>query len=188
MENGATLDQVDGEIAALEEERRRLLRKRDRLALLSRVLQEADRRFRDEHQPDVLRRAGAYLSTITGGRYVRLFLDQKGTGLQLGLLRADEPFPRTVSFPLSRGTLDQVYLALRLAIVDRLDANQEPLPLFLDEVFINWDGARRRNALALLEQVSARRQVFFFTCHQWLAEEVLSALPGHQLVLPDPGS
>src|SRR5690606_40715423 len=53
-----------------------------------------------------------------------------------------------------------------------LDANQELLPLFLDEVFVNWDGARRRNALTLLEQVSARRQVFFFTCHRWLAQEV----------------
>ena len=188
LEEQPTLDFVEGEMAALEEERRTVRRERDRLALLIRVLQEADRRFREEHQPDVLRRAGDYIRTITGGRYSRLFVEQGPSGLQAHLREADHPFTRELGAPLSRGTLDQVYVALRLAIVDHLDANQEPLPLFLDEVFVNWDGARRRNALALLEQVSARRQVFFFTCHQWLAEEVLSALPGHQLVLPDPGS
>ena len=42
--------------------------------------------------------------------------------------------------PFSQGIKEQVYFALRLAAIDHLDADEERLPLFLDEVFVNWDG------------------------------------------------
>ena len=51
-------------------------------------------------------------------------------------LRAD--FPQDVDTPLSRGTIQQIYFALRLAMVDLVEGD-EPLPLFLDEMFVNWD-------------------------------------------------
>lgn len=185
LEAQPTLDQVDGELAALEEERERIRRQRDRLVVLARVLQEADRRFRDEHQPDVLRRAGEYLDLITGGRYVRLFLEPTDKGERLTLQERGNPFPYPVEdVPISRGTLDQIYLALRLAVIDHLDADQEPMPLFLDEVFVNWDEGRRERALLLLDQVSGRRQVFLFTCHEWFVEQVTSQLSAQTLVLP----
>src|SRR5690606_4406454 len=53
-----TADAVDGEIATLDEEARALVRERDRRWVLAQLLREADRRFREEHQPDLVRRAG----------------------------------------------------------------------------------------------------------------------------------
>lgn len=73
------LDDIEGEIADLEAERRRVTVKRDRLILLKNLLAEADRRFREEHQPDVLQKAGRYLAGITGGRYDRLFIREDGS-------------------------------------------------------------------------------------------------------------
>src|SRR5690606_3488410 len=97
--------------------------------------------------------AGEYLDLITGGRYVRLFLEPTDKGERLTLQERGNPFPYPVEdVPISRGTLDQIYLALRLAVIDHLDADQEPMPLFLDEVFVNWDEGRRERALLLLDQ------------------------------------
>lgn len=50
----------------------------------------------------------------------------------------------------------------------------ERLPLFLDEVLVNWDGTRLENGLILLKDIAAQRQVFLFTCHQWLIDRLLS--------------
>jgi hypothetical protein len=73
---------------------------------------------------------------------------------------------------LSRGTLEQIYLALRLAFVEHLDPGGDPLPVFLDEVFVNWDGFRLNNGIGLLNEMANERQVFIFTCHDWLVEKL----------------
>jgi uncharacterized protein YhaN len=136
--------------------------------VIAALLREADRRFRDEHQPDVLRRAGCHLSAITGGRYERILVDEAGEGRFL-LEGPGYPGPVPVGTPISTGTREQVYIALRIAILDHLDRRGERLPVFMDEAFVNWDGARRARGLALLEEVSRTRQVFVFTCHAELA-------------------
>jgi uncharacterized protein YhaN len=90
-----------------------------------------------------------------------------------------------VESPLSTGTREQVYLALRLAIVDHLDEGKETLPLLLDEILVNWDPERRQRVLDLLVELSRSRQIFLFTCHPHLAEEVARA-GGRVIELPAP--
>lgn len=169
---GETADRTSGRIGQVEERIRDAKRRRDRAFLLGRLVQEADRRFRDENQPELLRRAGEHMRAVTGGRYDQIELaDERGGGsFQLG--GPTEATPRAVDGSVSQGTREQVYLALRLAIVDHLDAGEESLPLFMDEVLVNWDAVRRDRALDLLEQVSKTRQVFFFTCHPAMAAEL----------------
>lgn len=164
------IDDLAGAIQQLQAERKTVEVKRDRLVFLKELLREADRRFREEHQPDVLQKAGHYLEMITDGRYDRLFVQDDGSGLMVRgnyahqLLRAD--------FPLSRGTLEQIYLALRLALAEHLDAGREAVPLFLDEVLVNWDGVRLEKGLGLLQNLAGQRQVFLFTCHDWLVKKM----------------
>jgi uncharacterized protein YhaN len=165
LAGGETLDRLDGEVEVLQEEQRRLERERDRRHVLARLLREADRRFREEHQPELIRRAGEHLDAITGGRYARVLLAD-GTGELSFRVRSDDaPRPVPVEDPLSTGTREQVYLALRLAAVDQLDKDGERLPLFLDETLVNWDPERRERGLKLLAQIAQERQVFVFTCH-----------------------
>jgi uncharacterized protein YhaN len=169
---GETLDRIDGEIEVLGEELRRLERERDRRHVLARLLREADRRFREEHQPELVRRAGEHLEVITGGRYGRVLLSD-GTGELAFRVRSEEaPHPVPVEDPLSTGTREQVYLALRLAAVDQLDKEGERLPLFLDETLVNWDPQRRDRGLGLLARIAKGRQVFVFTCHPEAAERL----------------
>ena len=182
---GETLDRVDGEIQVLEEEVRRLERERDRRWVLARLIREADRRFREEHQPELVRRAGEHLATITGGRYARVLLSE---GTEQGPFRVRGPdgrLPVDVAEPLSTATREQIWLALRLAAVDHLDRDGERLPLFLDETLVNWDPARRERGIALLARLAAERQLFVFTCHPDVAER-LRAQGARVIVLDKP--
>jgi uncharacterized protein YhaN len=167
-----TVDAVDSEIAALRETEVSLARERDRKWVLARILREADRRFREEHQPDLLRRAGTYLAHLTGGRYERLIVDETDNGHLFHLVGPGLPAPVALASPVSTGTLEQAYLSLRLAIVDHLDRSGERLPLFVDEVFVNWDGERRARGIEVLASIAAKRQVFVFTCHPGVADEL----------------
>lgn len=177
--------ELDGEIERLREELQQARRRRDRLALLESILRRADTEFRREHQPDVLKRAGRYLRDITQGRYGGLQMMPDDNGEEhLAVVHGDGPAWRFVDEPLSGGTLDQIYLAFRLAVVDHLDEGYERLPLFLDEVFVNWDRDRGGRAADLLAKVGQKRQVFVLTCHPGWAERVRQATGGALLELP----
>lgn len=167
-----TVDSVDSEIDSLKEEAERLTAERDRKWLLARLVREADRRFREEHQPDLLRRASEYLKRLTDGRYDRLIVDEEGDGALFQLMGPALPAPVGLARPISTGTLEQAYLGLRLAIVDHLDHGAERLPLFLDEAFVNWDEERRERGLEVVAEVARSRQVFAFTCHPHMAEHL----------------
>lgn len=162
--------QIEGEIASLRDRLDEIFVERDRWALLARVVAIAEKQFRDKHQPDVLKQASAFLGVITDGRYVKIDYNEETKGL--GVLGADSLEVWKVDAPLSRGIRDQIYLCLRLALVEHLDAGVETLPVFLDEVLVNWDTRRRKNGYALLKEFTKARQVLLFTCHQWLADEL----------------
>lgn len=173
LEGGDTPTEIDGRVAALSDERTRLRRERDRLAMLGSIVDEAERRFKEHHQPDVLERSAAYLSAITDGRYRRLLPAHEGKDGVLSLETA-EGRPVGLDEALSRGTKEQVLLSLRLAAADHMDQGGERLPLFVDEVFVNWDRGRRERGLELLRHLSESRQVFVFTCHAQVSERLAS--------------
>jgi uncharacterized protein YhaN len=177
---------IQGRIAETEAAMAEAERDHDRLRLTESLIREADRRFREAHQPDVLRRAGAYLERVTGGRYPQLDLDEdvlrvRDAGGVLRDVSAD-------SGQLSRGTRDQVFLALRLAVADHLDAGHERLPLLLDEVFVHWDPARQAAGLAGLRDMAGDRQILLFTCHPEFGARMAEVLGTHAIQLEGPTS
>lgn len=166
----------------LEEEVAAATRRHDRLRLLGVLLAEADRAWRADHEPDVLKRAGEHLCAFTGGRYVRLGTDEVGGQRRLEVFDPAGNV-RPVDAPLSRGTRDQVHLALRLALIDHLDEGGERLPLVLDEVLVHWDAERRAQLHAALAEVAKTRQVFVMTCHAPFAREAAEALGVESITL-----
>ena len=67
---------------------------------------------------------------------------------------------------LSAGTLDLMYLAVRLAICELALPEGEPCPLILDDALVNLDETRFQQAIELLKQIAKERQVILFTCRQ----------------------
>ncbi|MBT9259011.1 MAG: AAA family ATPase [Clostridiales bacterium] len=194
---GPTPSLLLGEIQEREEELQRVRRRRDRLFLMQRILEEGKRRFREKYQPETLRLASRYLEAFTQGRYRRLFVDEDDgppgfaddgrvsrQGPQLMVEGDDGVLP--AAFPLSQGTLHQIYLALRLGLLSHLEGGGEPLPLLLDETFVHFDPGRRQAAWEVLKDLSRDRQILYFTCHPSMAAEAeekgaqVMELPGLQ--------
>lgn len=96
-----------------------------------------------------------YVSAFTGGRYDCVRTDESG---RLTVFTDGKEVPPEM---LSRGTLEQFYLAFRIAVGNIVCA-EEPLPIFLDEAFAMYDDDRLKRTLALLEKLG--RQVLIFTC------------------------
>ena len=71
---------------------------------------------------------------------------------------------------LSDGSRDQLYLALRLAALDRYLEEYEPMPLVLDDLLITFDNDRAKAILPELGSLAKRTQIFLFTHHEHLVE------------------
>ncbi len=115
--------------------------------------------------------AGAYLSRITGGRYETLFVDPLTLRIETVPARGDAdetegaaPAPERIKpDAVSQGARDQIYLAMRLALVE-LMSRGEPQPVFLDDPLVHFDPERRARALDLVREFAAKHQVVVFTC------------------------
>lgn len=140
-----------------------------RLRLAAAVLRREIERYRAENQAPLLRRAGDLFTTLTLGRY---------RGLQTDFDREDEPVlvgvregGRKVRVEgMSSGTRDQLYLALRLATLERYLAQAEPLPFIVDDILINFDDDRSAATLKVLADLAKKTQVILFTHHARLKE------------------
>lgn len=97
---------------------------RDQQALLFALVKVSEQRFREQHQPDVVRRASSYLSQITSGRYSRIVMSEDQQAIRIYSPEAGE-FIDPAKSRLSQGTIEQVFLSLRLGLVDHLDPKGE---------------------------------------------------------------
>ncbi len=158
------------------------------LAVCSSVLESVREIYERERQPAALREASEYLRKLTGGRYQRVW-----TPLGHRVLRVDDAQGNNLPVEvLSRGTREQLFLALRLAIVRAYAEQGIRLPLVLDDVLVNFDLDRIKAAATVLRDFAREgHQVFVFTCHEHIADvfKVMQAqvrrLPDNMTVKPE---
>ena len=181
-----TVGDVEGELRAVEAELADVKRERDRLALAAAIVRRAEREVRERYAPAWLQSASRYLEAITNGRYGAIaIIETPGGEPVLEVTRAGEAMPVRVGAPLSRGTLEQIYVAVRLALVDAIDADAR-LPMFLDELFAHWDSSRLDALVRVLGAVEGR-QVVVSTCHAALADRLERSCGARVIELPGPG-
>jgi uncharacterized protein YhaN len=180
------LAQLDGsgDVAMLTEE---LSRKRSLLAVevdrymplvyARHLLNAAVSRFEKENQPEMVATVSRLLSQMTGGKYVTF--DRSGGGKQNVLIRQTDGVEKTPS-QLSTGTREQLYLAIRLAYVLHYCEKNQPLPIIIDDVLVNFDDARTKQTLATLADISQSAQVLFFTCHPHMVALARDVVPDLQ--------
>lgn len=133
------------------------------------LLQWAIDRYRREKQGPLLKRAGQLFATLTSGSFSSLQLEfDEQDHAHLAGLRSDGS--KTDVGGMTSGTVDQLYLALRVASVEDFLERASPLPFVADDLFINFDDERAAAGLAILGQLALKTQVLFFTHHQHLVE------------------
>ena len=147
----ARLEQVEEEL-----ERRR--REYQAISIAMETLQQANAQLQQRFSPQLNRAAGALLSRLTGGKYHALSLDKE---LEASASGERDVLPHSALY-LSKGTVDQIYLAVRLAVCDLCLPDA---PLVLDEALAAFDDVRAKRALELLQKLSAQRQILLFSCH-----------------------
>jgi len=140
-----------------------------RLRLTARLLREAIEQYRSANQSPMLERAGAIFSRLTLGAYREVKVDFNDEDEQV--LKAVRTQGGDVGVSgMSDGTRDQLYLALRVASLERFLAENPPMPFVADDILITFDDARASAALSVLAELSRRTQVIFFTHHQRLVD------------------
>ena len=120
---------------------------------LSAATTELQRRF----APRISKRAQSLCSALTGQRYDRLTLS---SDLSLNASTHEEDTLRPAQHR-SDGTIDQLYLALRLAVAEELTPEA---PLVLDDALVRFDDTRLKAALDILRDMGQNKQVILFTC------------------------
>ena len=119
-------------------------------------------------QPITLADASRHLHRLTCGKYRNVW-----TPLGERQLRIDDEHGHTLRVEqLSRGTREQLFLSIRLAMVEELGRQGTFLPMVLDDVLVNFDEERSQAATEVLRDFAAKgHQVLLFTCHRHLAEQ-----------------
>ena len=147
-----------------------------RLRMAARLLEGQLERYRKANQEPILARAGAFFSRITLGAFcgVEDDLDAAGRPTLFGLRAGGEA---VAVAGMSEGTRDQLYLALRLATLERHWRGPEPLPLIVDDILVGFDDERAGACLELLAEVGAQAQIIVFSHHRRLAEQAASLGP-----------
>ena len=120
---------------------------------LSAATTELQRRF----APRISKRAQELFLRLTGGRYQQITL---GEDLSLSARTENEDTLRSSQWR-SDGTVDQLYLALRLAVAEELTPDA---PLVLDDALVRFDDKRLAVALDILKEAAENKQVIVFTC------------------------
>ncbi|MGD9126316.1 MAG: AAA family ATPase [Planctomycetia bacterium] len=132
------------------------------LALTETTLRSIKSMYEEQRQPETLKEASDYLCRLTNGRYTRIW-----TPFGEDVLRVDDAMGNVLPVDvLSRGTREQLFLALRLALVRSYAERGVTLPLVLDDVLVNFDAPRAKAAADVLNEFTRQgHQVFIFTCH-----------------------
>ncbi|MBV9999506.1 MAG: AAA family ATPase [Verrucomicrobia bacterium] len=148
-----------------------------RLRLACSILRQQIEIYREENQGPVIRRASELFPKLTRHSFASLKtgFDEKDRPVLLGVRPHDE---EVMVAGMSEGTRDQLYLALRLASLERqLEESAEPIPFVADDIFISFDNDRARDAFRVLAELCPKTQVLFFTHHAHLIELAREAVP-----------
>ena len=160
-------NEIEEDLERARERRNALEMELEAAAYAAALIEEIARERRRRLAPGLAAAASSHLNEITAGAYSELLISRD--------LRITIRIPQTSQLStdperrLSKGTMDQIYLALRLALVQQLSKGRESIPMLLDDPFANYDDARLERALALLLRISGTNQILLFTCREDVA-------------------
>jgi len=143
-------------------------------AAAARLASRAIERHRALVQDPLIDRAGALFKLATAEAFAGLGVDYSDDGDPM-LVAKRRDGERVAVSGLSEGTRDQLYLALRLALLER--HTSEPIPFIGDDLLASFDEARTQATLKLFVEAGRARQIILFTHHRHVAD-LARALPG----------
>ena len=151
------LSKIEEELEANKEKKLTLEEKNLSFELAKKVLLDSYEKMKSTVTPKFTQELSKNISKITNGKYQKImFNDEEGIIVEL------EDGNYEPASKLSVGTIDQLYLSLRLSMVEEL--SEEKMPIILDEAFAYYDTQRLENILKYINEKFKEHQVIIFTC------------------------
>ncbi len=150
-------------------------------------------RYERERQPLVVQRASELFSTVTAGAYTRIVTNggaaQRAASRERAIEVIDDAGRRFEATALSAGTIEQLYLCLRLALAETFADQSVSLPFVMDDVLVNFDPQRARAIATAIASAAERHQVFLLTCHPHIVKLMRDVSPhAGEIILPRYGA
>lgn len=145
------------ELESLNEQREELLELESAINIARSALETAYNQMKDQITPKFTKDLSAIVEHISGGKYKNVrFNDENG-------LRVEKENGEYIDVGLlSLGTIDQMYLSLRLSMLNEI--TDEKMPIILDEAFVYYDEARLNNILEYLARIHKDHQIIMLSC------------------------
>ena len=151
------LSKIEEELVYNNEQKVNLQKLNLSIMLAKQILEKSYDEMKNSVTPKFTENLSKNISRITNGKYSKVKFNEE-TGLVVELENGDN----VLAEKLSVGTIDQLYLSLRLSMVDEL--SEEKVPILLDEAFAFYDNSRLENILKYLNENYKNRQIIIFTC------------------------
>lgn len=151
------LASIEEELMEAEEERDELLSLNNSYNIAKECLEKAYTQVKENISPQFIQNLSDIISKISNGRYKNVIVtDSEGLNVEIDDGRYI-PASR-----LSVGTIDQMYLSLRLSALNEI--SDENMPIILDEAFAYFDNDRLSSILKYINNNFKENQVIIFTC------------------------
>ncbi|MDT8376070.1 MAG: AAA family ATPase [Mariprofundaceae bacterium] len=159
-------DQAQAMLASIRSDAERYIH----VKLAGKILRNQIERYRQENQGPLVKRASELFSALTLGSFNGLMTDfnERDEPILAGIRPKGE---RVYVEGMSSGTRDQLYLALRLASLEKFMESSEPMPFIVDDILVDFDDARSNAALSALVALAVKTQVILFTHHSHVVEQ-----------------
>jgi len=153
---------IEEDLAVTERESNRLNHNREALTIALETIVNLSREQQEVSAPQLNRAVESRFLRLCRERYEEVKIDPD---FEIWVRESSGEMLRSAE-NLSRGTQDQLYLALRFGLLDLLSSVEEPCPSFLDEPFAAYDWDRISEVFKILSAEASARQLLLFTCRE----------------------
>lgn len=150
---------VEEELEALKEEKQELELKRENIKRTLEYLEIAYNKMKEQITPKFTEELSRAIDQISDGKYKNVRINTNGE-----IIVETQNSEYINAENVSVGTIDQLYLSLRIAAIK--EVTKENMPIILDEAFAYYDDIRIGNILKYLSEQYKNKQVIIFTCTQ----------------------
>lgn len=148
---------IEEELETLQEEKNELEEKRENIKRTTQYLEIAYNKMKEQITPKFTEELSNVMEKISDGQYKNVRINTNG---EIIVEQNNGEYVNAEN--LSIGTIDQLYLSLRLATVKEI--TKENMPIILDEAFAYYDNERLENILKYLSNEYSNKQIIIFTC------------------------
>lgn len=151
------LIKLEEELATIQEQLKEIEQKNYEINLAKEFLEKAYEKMKKNITPRFTANLSGNIKNITNGKYTNVNVNDEN-----GLIVEVQNGEYISAERLSIGTIDQLYLSLRISMIE--DISKEKMPIILDEAFAYYDDERLENILKYLNQKYKQHQLIIFTC------------------------